>query len=198
MADSPPPLTTPYVLKDHVGSPAPHCCSTTGRRRLGAVISCERQRDLHLRLCLSRVRETIVGAHSAQQRKLGPLSEADKSIEATMCPICFSTAHCWAWVSSTEKENKPSLKGIEPAQAHPQGFCCSNLGSDLSSRRLSRVIEQRGGPAAHLALPCQLQPHPLPRPWLPAHPEQRHDLCSHQIQLSYQRHWAHLQRDSPT
>ena len=36
-------------------------------------------------------------------------------------PICFSTAHCWAWVSSTEKENKPSLKGIEPAQAHPQG-----------------------------------------------------------------------------
>lgn len=97
------------------------------------MISCEQHRDLHPRLCLSRVRETIVDAHSAQQRKLGPLPEADRSIESPFCPICFSTAHCGAWVSSTEKGEKPSLKGIEPAQAHPQGFCCSNLESDLFS-----------------------------------------------------------------
>lgn len=86
------------------------------------MISCERQRDLHPRRCLSRVRETIVDAHSAQQRKLGPLPEADRSIE----PPCVShlLQHCplQGMGFQYRERGKAILKGNRASSGSPPGI----------------------------------------------------------------------------
>lgn len=55
------------------------------------------------------------------------------------------------------------------------------------------ATEQMESTGSHLNLarPLHIQPNLLPSWWLLANPEKKHDLRSHQIQLSHQNHWVH-------
>lgn len=73
-----------------------------------------------------------------------------------------------------------------------QGFCSSNLVSDTTLNTTVKPLSREVLPhsLSRLQFP-HLQPHHLPKQQLPAYPEERQNLPSHPIQLSYQRYWTH-------
>ena len=68
-----------------------------------------------------------------------------------------------------------------------------------SPDRAMTASEQRGSFGSHLApaKPLHHQPHRLPRRQPPAHPEERHDLCSNRIQLLKPMGTHRLDREAP-
>lgn len=86
-----------------------------------------------------------------------------------LLPQYFSSERHW----STRRGKNILYKELDT-----WGFCCGNL-------RFAHTRKQRESSGSHLSPTKSLhhQPHCLTRRWLPEHPEEIHDLCSHQIQV---------------
>ena len=95
-----------------------------------------------------------MGAHSAQQRKLGPLSEADRSIEPPSVSHLLQHCPLWGMGFQYRERRKAILKGKGASSGSPSGILLQQLG-------IRPLLSLSGRTAPHLALRCRLQSHPL-------------------------------------
>ena len=138
-----------------------------------------REGGSHYCCCLGRASEAEWISNSSQTST----ARAPTPPNTHSSPSCSSTAlgqRCW--------RKSTHVNEAESARSWTKGFFSSNLGPDSGPTWVVMATEQRGSPVSCLAQGSA--PHPT-TVTAASIPEEGRDLCSQQIQLSHQSHWAH-------